>query len=244
LPAQSVLGCTDATVIVDRPTCFANSNDTIDLFAPGAYITASGLGGGTSTFAGTSQAAPTVAACAADLVQANGAATPAQLEGALAASPVAVVDPKNGLSFPRLDCMASLQALGTVTTSTVVGTTTTSTLPGCAQAPSFESLACRLDDLGDALDAAAAELGSLHARLAARTAAAGAKLAAAEGFVADGNVRKAKAALRSVRKKVCGVAKKLASQKAVRLVPDPTRLPLLAAAEATCTDVATLRDGL
>jgi len=228
-PSQTVLGCTDATVVVDRPTCFANSNDTTDLFAPGAYITASGLGGGTSTFAGTSQAAPTVAACAADLVQANGTLTPAQLAGALAASPVTVVDPKNGLSFPRLDCAASLQTV---------------TLPGCTRAPTFESLTCRLDDFGDRLDASAIELGPLHDKLAASTLAARTKLAAAEGFVADGNAKGARKAIRVVKKKSCAAARKLASKKAVRLVSDATRLPLLALAEEACADVVTLRDGL
>jgi len=38
-------------------------------------------------------------------------ATPDQVAAALAASPTRITDPKNGLSFPRLDCADALLRL-------------------------------------------------------------------------------------------------------------------------------------
>jgi Subtilase family len=127
LGSQTFLGCTDATTAPDQITCFTNSDSALDLVAEGAYITATGRGGGESTYGGTSQASPMAAACAADLLQAAPATAPDGLEAALETSPTHVTDAKNGLSFPRLDCLAALQTLVPLPT-----TTTTTTLP-CAQ---------------------------------------------------------------------------------------------------------------
>jgi subtilisin family serine protease len=106
-----VLGCFDATTAADQVTCFTNSNSKTDLMAPGAPITSSGNGGGTSTYSGTSQASPTAAACAALMLENDPSLTPAQIEAALKASPTSVTDATNGLSFPRVDCFDAL-ALG------------------------------------------------------------------------------------------------------------------------------------
>ncbi|MEM7582225.1 MAG: S8 family serine peptidase [Acidobacteriota bacterium] len=100
--------CSDPTTAADQVTCFSNSNATTDLFAPGAPITSAGVGGGTSTFFGTSQASPHAAACAALLRQATPTLTPEELETALESSPIMVTDSTNGLSFPRLDCQNAL----------------------------------------------------------------------------------------------------------------------------------------
>ena len=109
----TILGCTETATAPDQVTCFSNSNSTTDLFAPGAPTTSTGLVGPTSTFFGTSQAAPLVAACAADLFQLSPGTTPAEMETALKSSLVLVTDPTNGLSFPRLDC-ESARMLGPV----------------------------------------------------------------------------------------------------------------------------------
>lgn len=101
--------CTDSgTAVLDHVVCFSNSNATTDLFAPGAFTTSDYLNGGTSTFAGTSQATPHAAGCAADLLEAHPGLPPAELEAILEATGVMVVDPKNGLSFPRIDCAEAL----------------------------------------------------------------------------------------------------------------------------------------
>jgi subtilisin family serine protease len=106
--AQTVLGCTDATTAADQVTCFSNSSTTTDLFAPGAPTTSTGFTGGTSTFFGTSQASPLAAACAALMLESDPTLTPNDIETALEASPTLVSDVTNGLSFPRLDCLAAL----------------------------------------------------------------------------------------------------------------------------------------
>jgi len=107
----SFLGCADTNITALKPTCFTNSNDTLDLFAPGAFITSSGIGGGTSTYGGTSQASPMTAGCAAALRAWYPAATIDQVRTALKASPVTVTDPKNNLSFPALDCLDAMGRL-------------------------------------------------------------------------------------------------------------------------------------
>jgi subtilisin family serine protease len=102
------LGCFDATTAADQVTCFTNSDSVTDLMAPGAPMTSSGIGGGTSTFYGTSQASPLAAACAALLLEDDPTLTPGQVEALLEASPVSVTDTTNSLSFPRVDCLAAL----------------------------------------------------------------------------------------------------------------------------------------
>lgn len=114
MPDQTFLGCTDTGVVADKPTCFTNSDSKVAIYAPGAYTTATGLdtdpytSNGSSSYGGTSQAAPLVAACAADLFQLRPSLTPAQVKAALVTSDVHVTDPKNGLSFPRLNCEKAL----------------------------------------------------------------------------------------------------------------------------------------
>jgi cysteine-rich repeat protein len=101
--------CVDPSTSADQVVCFSNSNETTDLFAPGADITSDYLFNTTATWAGTSMASPHAAACAADLLQADPSWTPDEIESALKLTGVPVTDPKNGLTFPRIDC---LQALG------------------------------------------------------------------------------------------------------------------------------------
>jgi subtilisin family serine protease len=103
----SALGCTDSTTAADQVPCWSSSNAFTDLLAPGAPSTATGTGGGTSTFLGTSQSAPLVAACAAVLREVGPSAALDGLEEALKTSTTLITDPKNGLVFPRLDCAAA-----------------------------------------------------------------------------------------------------------------------------------------
>ena len=130
--------CTDLTTHADQVTCFSNSNDTTDLFAPGGVMTSTGRGGVTSTFIGTSQASPAAAACAAALLQANPTLSADELESALKASPVRVTDEGNDLTFPRVDCKAALDTIGMISpsptpTATPVPTPSTSpAVPVCA----------------------------------------------------------------------------------------------------------------
>jgi subtilisin family serine protease len=103
-------GCTDSTTRADQVACFSNSNALVDILAPGAATTAPGVGGGVSTWLGTSQASPHAAGAAALLLQAKGGLSPDQILAAFKATGVVVTDPKNGMSFPRIDVVAALSA--------------------------------------------------------------------------------------------------------------------------------------
>ena len=102
--------CTDATTSADQASCFSCSNPQTDLFAPGSAITTSALGGGTITESGTSFSAPHAAACAALIAQADPGIPAGAIEATLEATGRPIVDPKNGLTFPRIDCLAAVQA--------------------------------------------------------------------------------------------------------------------------------------
>jgi subtilisin family serine protease len=107
---SATLGCTDSTTARDQIACFSNSSSAVDLLAPGALITATGLGGGTSSYLGTSQACPHAAAAAALLWQANPGLSPDRLEQALKDTGVSITDRRNGLSFRRIDVAAARDA--------------------------------------------------------------------------------------------------------------------------------------
>jgi len=104
-------GCSDATTAADKIVCFSNSSSILDVLAPGSPITASGSNGGTSTYSGTSQAAPHVTGAVALLKQAVPGATPAQIRQILKQTGVSITDPRNGLHFPRIDVKSALDAL-------------------------------------------------------------------------------------------------------------------------------------
>lgn len=103
-------GCTDPTTAADRVTCFTNSSGAVDLLAPGAVITSAGVGGGTSNYLGTSQAAPHAAGAAALLLSAKPGLGPDQVELALKSTGASVVDSRNGLALRRIDVQAALAA--------------------------------------------------------------------------------------------------------------------------------------
>lgn len=110
--------CNEPTTAADEITCFTNSDSKLDLLAPGAPTTSTGLGSTTaiSTYFGTSQASPLAAACAALLLQKDPTLTPDHLETLLKGSPTRLTDTRNGLTFPRLDCGSALAAMGSTCT--------------------------------------------------------------------------------------------------------------------------------
>ena len=105
------LGCTDSSTAPMQPACFSNRSATTDLYAAGAYVTSAGYAGGTSTYGGTSMAAPMVAACAVALKQAAPLASVEQRIEAMKLSPTRVGDPVSGRSYPFLDCMDAARLL-------------------------------------------------------------------------------------------------------------------------------------
>lgn len=104
-------GCTDATTAADRVACFSNSDSQVDVLAPGAPVTSAGIGGGVSTFVGTSQACPVAAGVAALILSAHPGLSPDALEAAMKNTGVTITDPKNGLSFRRIDAKAAVDSV-------------------------------------------------------------------------------------------------------------------------------------
>jgi subtilisin family serine protease len=102
-------GCVDPSTHADQVACFSNSSPAVDLLAPGGAITAAGMGGGASTFIGTSQAAPHAAAVAALILQAKGPMSVDALLSRMQGTGQAITDPRNGLPMKRVDAGAATQ---------------------------------------------------------------------------------------------------------------------------------------
>src|SRR6266480_1020567 len=94
--------CLDPTTSADRVTCYSNSASFLTLFAPGTWITAGG-----STYSGTSQATPHVAAAAALLRAAFPSESVDQIVARLQNGSF-VFDHRNGLGKPRLELPTAL----------------------------------------------------------------------------------------------------------------------------------------
>lgn len=102
-------GCVDATTGPDQVGCFSNMSPKVKIVAPGGAITSAGLGGGTSTYIGTSQAAPMAAGVAALLYGARPSITPDEVNNALIGTGVTVRDTRNGLELRRVDAREALR---------------------------------------------------------------------------------------------------------------------------------------
>ena len=104
--------CLDETTAQDQIICFSNSDDSLDLLAPGCVTTSSVAGGGTAGFCGTSMAAPHVVGAAALALQSDPTLSPNGLEACLKTSGVPLLDDANGVTTPRIDALAALSCGG------------------------------------------------------------------------------------------------------------------------------------
>ncbi|MBW8039252.1 MAG: S8 family serine peptidase [Planctomycetes bacterium] len=108
--------CFDATTAGDKITCFSNRSGCNELAAPGRRITAPGMGGGTSTYTGTSQASPHCAGVAALMCQKadsnNISLTPDQIVQIMKNTGVSTVDDCSTSPNPiRVDALGAINAI-------------------------------------------------------------------------------------------------------------------------------------
>jgi subtilisin family serine protease len=103
--------CTDRNTSADKFVCHTNSGLALDLLAPDWKTTTSAMGGGKTDFGGTSAASPYAAAQAAILLEADDTLTPDEIRDLLVSTGTPVINPDNGLSFPRADVEQALIAL-------------------------------------------------------------------------------------------------------------------------------------
>jgi subtilisin family serine protease len=101
--------CSDSPTAPDQITCFTNSNERLDLIAPGAPIVTDALGGATKLSWGTSEACAAVSGIAALMKQCKADLAPADLKQALVDTGVPRVDPKNNRTFPVVRALAAVQ---------------------------------------------------------------------------------------------------------------------------------------
>ena len=111
--------CSDSATTLRTITCFTNSNQQLDLLAPGALLLSAYLNGKTALYRGTSQASPTAAGVAALLLEKRPGLRPAEVEKILKTSGSTVTNPSNGLSFPLINALAAIQAITPISPTAV-----------------------------------------------------------------------------------------------------------------------------
>jgi subtilisin family serine protease len=91
---------TAATDSSNREASFSNFGPCVDIWAPGVDILSTRRGGGTTTFSGTSMAAPHVGGTGALYLSSNSLANPAAVEAQLKANALSTnTASKNGMSI-------------------------------------------------------------------------------------------------------------------------------------------------
>lgn len=95
----------------NRMASFTSRTDGLSLLAPGTTITSTGIGGGTSTYSGTSQACPHAVGLACLLREAVSSVSPESILSIQRLTGVLVEDPLVARSFPRIDALAAVDWL-------------------------------------------------------------------------------------------------------------------------------------
>ncbi|MCS6940589.1 MAG: S8 family serine peptidase [Roseiflexus sp.] len=99
----------------EQVASFSNSAPFLTLLAPGVAITSSVPGGGSAAKSGTSMAAPHVAGALAILRSARPGYTPDAYVSALVSTGQPMTDTRNGLTKPRINVFAAVNALAPLT---------------------------------------------------------------------------------------------------------------------------------
>src|SRR5262245_55946826 len=106
--SHTCAGCTDSSTMPDQVTCYSDSSPELDLLAPGSSITSVQHTGGTRDDCGTSMATPHAAGLAALIFSAQPGLTADTVEQVMRTTGVPVLDPRNGLTRPRVDAWAAI----------------------------------------------------------------------------------------------------------------------------------------
>ena len=111
LPSANYPGlCADKAPKAGKLTCFSNRGKNLKLVAPGAPIVSVGMGGGTATMSGTSQATPVVAGVAALAFACKPSLTSAALATLLQQTGKPVFDAATGQTFRLVQAAAAVKA--------------------------------------------------------------------------------------------------------------------------------------
>lgn len=110
--ASGLVACFD-NPNADLVTCYSNSASFLDILAPSNCATTAQTGGGTqSCFGGTSSATPYAAGVAATLIEANGGPMDNdEMRALLRDNGVNINDPRQNRNTPRVDVIASVDAI-------------------------------------------------------------------------------------------------------------------------------------
>lgn len=118
---MAVPACLSNTIAVgatfdenDTVPNFSNSGTSLDILAPGVFITSTQMGGGSVSFNGTSMATPHVAAVVALMVELYPDLSLNQLESCLVSSSVQVTDSRNNITRPRLSPVDAIACIDTI----------------------------------------------------------------------------------------------------------------------------------
>ena len=104
--------CVDTTTAPDQFVCHSNSSSALDILAPDWRTRTSTVGGGVANFGGTSAAAPYVSGLVALLIEQDPSRESADLLAIMTGSAPLVLNPDNGLSFPRADVSTAFPECG------------------------------------------------------------------------------------------------------------------------------------
>jgi uncharacterized repeat protein (TIGR01451 family) len=111
-------GCLSNTIAVgatydtkDKVARFSNSNELVDILAPGTLIDSASIGGEILASQGTSMATPMVAGVAALMLQANPELTHNGIKALLKETGISLFDKRNDLEFKRVDALAAVNGV-------------------------------------------------------------------------------------------------------------------------------------
>jgi parallel beta-helix repeat protein len=113
--------CDDPVTYADKVVCFTSRGPNLDTLAPGSKIKSTLIGGIFGDASGTSMASPHAAGLAAILLEVNPDLPPYDIGEIMKKTGDPVLDDATGLTFPRINALEAVKAVGKGVISTKVG---------------------------------------------------------------------------------------------------------------------------